>query len=181
MNEFVVKKDSWHYKFLGLYYAIKYVDNETYWRTESVEPLGYWAYTGVNELSTAQAVGLYEANSWSRPWNFCMYWRAVLLWPAIRFAINIAEIVAILWMGFSVAPLVWAVGLGMLGTAIAGAFAAIVGVYYAFKGVQKLIKKAKSSSKTDLDHRTGGLFETLYTSYKKKYCPAVTYEKGDVK
>lgn len=156
MSEFEVKRDSWHLRFLAWYTITRDV----------FEPRGY-------TTSQHSTVDVY-LSFYRRPENFCAYWRSVLLWPAIRFTINLAPYFVGAWAltKINLAGL----GFGLLGffffivvsIAILATFAGVV--YGAKKGAKKITGAVTNE---DQNH----FFAMAYKVYKNKFCPYMTFER----
>lgn len=154
-GEFVVNKASWHYRWIAFVYAMSNVVLFLRWK-------GYYPNRSM--------VNYYEGHTF-RPHEFCGYWRAVLLWPAIKigfssfflFAIY-TNAVALGWGKISFGVL-WLIALAVAVIVILAALIWVSAWYTKYE--QKRGERNEP-----------GFVKTLYRSYKNKYCPTVTYTKG---
>jgi hypothetical protein len=153
---FKVNKSSWHYKWLLLY---KTLNNDT----------------DFFKLEDSSYERMEHRRNWETPRDFCSYWRAVVVWPALRISLNILAMVPLLfalWF-FSLAGIT---GFGFIAL-ILGTFAGIaVGGTYIFNNLKKKITETVADVTADKD----SLIAHAYDSYKEKYCSLVEYE-GEVK
>jgi len=158
MQEFKIKTNSWHYKWLSWYRFTRDVFEPPSSRTQQRKVFDA-------ELDVTS----YHSNHYSRITNFCKYWRCILLWPLLRFAFNIAPIVAtisaIMYFGFGG----FIIGGGaILGLAIVAAVLAAF-VYVATFTLSKAGDVITAVEKTEF-------VGTIISTYKDKFCPLVTYE-----
>lgn len=161
MDEFIIKKDSWHFKWMSWYVAIRDI-----WEPPN------WRFGETGTISTEDAVKNYVSN-YNQPWNFCKYWRSALLWPAGRFLLNIIPYIAVIvtlnLVGFTAA------GFSVLFLVGVAAFL-LLGICLAFLTVTVWKKGVKTFSGAVTAAEQTSLFVAVYSSYKKKFCPAIKYE-----
>jgi hypothetical protein len=156
---FKVKRDSWHYRWLVYYSLI--LDSTS-------RGSRYWP--DLKNFNDAEKT--YRDRRFP-PTDFCAYWRAVLVWPALRLGINlVAWSLPFIVMYF--AGLSGAVGFGIVFGFIAAFAVAIALLGFAGLGLGKVRdwfwKKA--------DEAKGDEFLAhVYESYKGKFCSKVEYEE----
>lgn len=165
MSEFVVDKSSWHYRWIAWYWEMSQYDRSSKWRAS---------------FSKDTSVELYERVVINRPYNFCMYWRHVLLWPACRFVFQLvawAILLGVLTMYITTAPWGFVSMLSFVFTTVALAVTLLAAGY----GISLLLSKYRSNRQPS---SRPSLFGQMYANYKDNYCPAVTYKvdnQGDSK
>jgi hypothetical protein len=173
MEKFVVKKDSWHYKCLAYMYYLKNWDMYDDYVKESKQD--YERKTSRYNFHKLEIVPekeysylTYFEDKGYLPYEFCQYWRAVLLWPIVNIGSSLILIAAILFMMslFTVGSVVFAGSTALI----------VVGVTVLILIISKMIDMIKNRK-----HQTttkDGLFKTMYKSHKSKICPLIEYEKG---
>ena len=144
---FTVNKNSWHYKLLVFLKTSKSFDDIPDCFIQAEKDFNYYAYP---------------------PRDFCTYWRTVLLWPLTRVIVMSLFWAGILYLIFTNFVVSVALGLAALFAYGAGFFTFWIG----FLILQYIKSKVENRRSEDKD----GLFKTMYTSYKDKTCPMVTYE-----
>lgn len=138
MDEFVVNKNAWHYRWLTFYKS-------------------------------------FNTDEWSKskyPTDFCAYWRAVLLWPALRIGFNLLVNLIIVGMLYFIFTTVVSGLLMTLGVVIT-VIALIVLMALFSVGWTKLSDKVKNKMQ-NLDNDE--FVSTAYSSYKNKFCKKVKYD-----
>lgn len=165
MKQFTIRPDSWHYKWLSWYSVHRDVWHPKSYRSDHIED--------IKDFDPVK----YYANHYTQTYNFCAYWRKVLLWPALRFAFNIVPYIVV------IAALLY---FGIHGTLAMGALF-FVGVFagaalllgLAFGGIWAFDKfKMKATEVVTAVERTE-FVGTMIQSYKNKMCPIVSYEGDD--
>lgn len=145
MSDFIVSKDSWHFKWVAFNWALSHASKfDIYWS------------------DGASFVDTYVNYANYRPYNFCMYWRAALLWPTFRLGFA-----ALLWaiILFCVTTSFQVVAVSIVGMLIAVGL--IISALFAVNVVLKLISGKVSTSESFIG--------TAYNAYKNKFCPSISY------
>jgi hypothetical protein len=153
---FKVNKSSWHYKWLLLYRQLN--NDPDFFEYED---------TGFERME--------HRRKWEAPRDFCSYWRAVMVWPALRIGLNallMTPLLFALWF-FSLSGLT---GAGTLAIIIGVIMAVVVVGAYVVSFIKKQISEKVEEITSDKD----SLVAHAYDSYKEKYCSLVEYE-GEVK
>lgn len=157
MQEFKIKTNSWHYKWLSWYRFTRDV----------YEPKSYYQSELVFEDKVK--VADYHHEYYRRITNFCQYWRCVLLWPLLRFAFNllpiIAAISAMIYFGF---------GGFVVGGSMLLFFAIVAAVLGACIYATAFIINKTSDAITAVEKTE--FVGTIISTYKDNFCPLVTYE-----
>lgn len=157
---FEVNKDSWHYRWIAFAYSManypKYRLKKAGWQSLDYE-------------------SFYDNYAINRPYNFCMYWRHVLVWPGIRLFVSLVLYGLLAASLYHCVPLIWlalgeiSVGIGSLVLFMGGIAAFFLAFIWGVTEIAKVIDaKVKDNS---------SLLGQMYRSYKDKYCPDVTYKK----
>jgi len=158
MSEFTVDKSSWHYRWIAFVYSMG----------------NMYGYGGYKAGHWDSYVEFYEANCIGRPYNFCMYWRHVLLYPAIRILFSIAMYGAGLRIAWLLLPSL-AAGLADFILFVVLGVLALVIFSAAIFGVSALSKKTKQKAQNVIHGEN--FIGQLYKSYKNKYCPNILYKE----
>jgi hypothetical protein len=172
MEKFVVKKDSWHYRWLAYAYYLKNWDKyDDYVKESKQDYERQTSRRNFHKLEIAPEkeysyLTFFEDNGYP-PYEFCQYWRAVLLWPVVNIGTSLILIAAILFMMslFTVGSAVFMGGMTVI-------LAVFVGLILIITKMIDMIKDRKKTKSKD------GFFNTLYKSQKSKICPLIEYEKG---
>lgn len=158
MEPFIVEKTSWHFRWLVLVYGLTHIHKM--WSDETF-------------------LEFYERRAYA-PYEFCMYWRAVLLWPLCRMAITVALLSWVVVCINQVGITTVATGLGELLVFLACVVGILMFFLFVFWFGEQTIKhyEEKEKEKEKFVEQKPNFFKTLYRSYKKKYCPSIHYESG---
>jgi hypothetical protein len=78
MEKFVVKKDSWHYKWLAYMYYLKNWDEYDDYVKESKQEYERYTRRGIDNIPEPEySYVTYFEDKGYLPYEFCQYWRAV--------------------------------------------------------------------------------------------------------
>jgi hypothetical protein len=173
MEKFVVKKDSWHYRWLAYMYYLKNYDNYHDYIGDSKKD--HFRYVQSCKRNNVDAepekeysyLTFFEDKGYL-PYEFCQYWRAVLLWPVVNIGTSLILIAAILFM-----MSLFTVGSAVFAGSMTVILAVVVGLILIITKMIDMIKDRKQTKSKD------GFFKTMYKSQKSKICPLIEYEKGE--
>jgi len=165
-NTFKVNKEGPLYKWLAWYYStIHYVGSE--------DQTAYYKWTTWNRDKTP--VAYYEEHKTDRPYDFCQFWRHVLLWPAFRIGFNLVF--------FGVWGYVMSILIGLMITYPASAavgFAMILAVFAFFALIAALIWLSGTAADKAKKVIQGSSFANeLYEAHKNKICKNVEYVREE--
>lgn len=159
MSGFEIKKDAWHLKWLKWYRVLLKPDN-------------FKSYKDTVITSDTP-----KNDNYFLPKDFCSYWRAVLLWPAIRIGLNLAVLIAGIWilaiLPYTTNALITA--LIMLGVSIGiiAGIALILAIVWGFDEIKKNANKIYDNIEDN------SLFKTIHETYKKNFCPIIVYKEKE--
>lgn len=149
---YIINEDSWHWRF-------------------------YRWYTVMNSEHARERVLKYNIDIQTvfdyhcyKPYDFCQYWRGVLLWPLIKFLS--AGVVFGLFITILIASLLQSyIVYGYITMGVIFVVTALVLVGILFHVIGELTKKTIKTSRE-------GFIGEVYSSYKNKFCRVVEYKKG---
>jgi hypothetical protein len=152
---FEVNKNSWHYRWLALLFKLE--NRELYAEWLENKKKGYSWLTNDFYIDEGYPPG-----------DFCAYWRAVLLWPALKIAISlstIAGIIMLLSMANLKGGLVFVVGL--IGAILL--ISIVIGLCWLFDYIENIKPRNVISN---------SFFDEMYKTQKSKICPLIKYKNG---
>jgi hypothetical protein len=163
---FVVDKNSWHFRWLAYSYMIRNLKDFNERNADRIMMNAAWKQ--INPVMNAET---YFSDRGYMPYEFCSYWRQVLLWPALGVLTSFSLLAcSVYFLSFASSGIILTISGTFLaiGLLMAGLFAAAVG---GAAGIAMIKDKATNSD---------SFFVAMYKSYKNKVCPNVEYKK-DVK
>jgi len=154
VKEFVVNKNSWHYRWMIFYNYLKDIGRIKYYY-EDFTPQSWYD------------------KKYIQPIDFCSYWRQAIIFPALRIGLNILLIIpAILAFGFVIYGMITnPMGGITLFSMIFGGILLVIAGLFILGGISHLITKARKRGILD-----DNIAYMKYKSFKEKTCPMIKYD-----
>jgi hypothetical protein len=151
---FEVNKNSWHYRWLSYLFLLDNRKDYVDWLDGKRKGHGWLTDD-------------FFADQGYPPREFCGYWRAVILWPALKLLLSLSMIaVSVFFLSF--ATFSGTLVFGIVFVAVILALLGIIGVLY-------LIDHMKSDKTKNAVFNS--FFGEIYKTQKSKICPMIKYTK----